>query len=203
MNNKSSLLLSSLEKNTAKTITGITIRQITSMKQQWSTSSFVSHPTHSNVSSLIKVKKELFEDEIKQEYAANAMSELLGWYGYDKVESKYTNGLNLEHFKSLTSSKNNCNHRQQSYLQSDIIGPNYVNNPNLSNADTQASTSEAVQSLQSPSTSNISVISNTEIDVTQASSSVLSKTATVSPRTLENDDSASDFPGKKIEKYKR
>ncbi|KAK0078181.1 hypothetical protein PV325_002878 [Microctonus aethiopoides] len=61
MNSKSSLLLSSLETNTAKTITGVTIRQITS------TSSFASHPSHSNVSSLIKVKKELPEDEIKAE----------------------------------------------------------------------------------------------------------------------------------------
>lgn len=68
MNSKSSLLLSSLETNTAKAITGVTIRQITSIKQQLSTSSFVSHPSHSNVSSVIKVKKELPEDEIKVYY---------------------------------------------------------------------------------------------------------------------------------------
>ncbi|KAK0078180.1 hypothetical protein PV325_002877, partial [Microctonus aethiopoides] len=122
------------------------------------------------------------------------MSELLGWYGYEKVDSKCTHGLNLDHFKSLTSSKDNYNHRQQSYLHSDIIGSNYVNNPNLSNAHTQASASGAIRSSQSPSTSSVSVISNTEIDVTQTSPSVLSTTATVSSRALENNDSASDFP---------
>lgn len=33
-----------------------------------------------------------------QEYAETAMNELLGWYGYDKVDSRDTKGLNLHHF---------------------------------------------------------------------------------------------------------
>lgn len=33
-----------------------------------------------------------------QEYAETAMNELLGWYGYDKVDSRDTQGLNLHHF---------------------------------------------------------------------------------------------------------
>ncbi|CAK9814738.1 Sine oculis-binding protein homolog [Anthophora quadrimaculata] len=44
-----------------------------------------------------KIKEE--EAEI-QEYAATTMSELLGWYGYDKVDSTCTRTLNLDHFTS-------------------------------------------------------------------------------------------------------
>jgi len=33
-----------------------------------------------------------------QEYAETAMNEFLGWYGYDKVDSKDTQGLDLHHF---------------------------------------------------------------------------------------------------------
>ncbi|XP_063234231.1 sine oculis-binding protein homolog isoform X2 [Bacillus rossius redtenbacheri] len=45
----------------------------------------------------VAVKKESPEDDIK-EYAETAMNELLGWYGYDKVDSRDTQGLNLHHF---------------------------------------------------------------------------------------------------------
>lgn len=34
------------------------------------------------------------------------MSELLGWYGYDKVDSGYTKSLNLDHFTSISDAKN-------------------------------------------------------------------------------------------------
>ncbi|XP_043487223.1 putative uncharacterized protein DDB_G0277255 isoform X3 [Polistes fuscatus] len=33
------------------------------------------------------------------------MSELLGWYGYEKVDSGYTRGLNLDHFAPVATSK--------------------------------------------------------------------------------------------------
>ncbi|KAF7385795.1 hypothetical protein HZH66_011637 [Vespula vulgaris] len=51
-----------------------------------------------------KVKKEEADEEIR-EYAATAMSELLGWYGYEKVDSGYTRGLNLDHFAPVATSK--------------------------------------------------------------------------------------------------
>ncbi|XP_050578932.1 uncharacterized protein LOC126916803 isoform X1 [Bombus affinis] len=54
---------------------------------------------------LVKIKEEETGDEI-QEYAATAMSELLGWYGYDKVDSGYTKSLNLDHFTSISDAKN-------------------------------------------------------------------------------------------------
>ncbi|XP_059478333.1 sine oculis-binding protein homolog [Neocloeon triangulifer] len=43
------------------------------------------------------VRKEQQEDEIKK-YAETAMNELLGWYGYEKVDSAETQGLQLRHF---------------------------------------------------------------------------------------------------------
>ncbi|XP_053989922.1 sine oculis-binding protein homolog B-like [Hylaeus volcanicus] len=39
---------------------------------------------------------------LSQEYAATTMSELLGWYGYDKVDSGCTRSLNLDHFTSTS-----------------------------------------------------------------------------------------------------
>ncbi|XP_035217472.1 sine oculis-binding protein homolog A-like isoform X2 [Stegodyphus dumicola] len=39
------------------------------------------------------------------DYAETTMNELLGWYGYEKVDSRDTQGLNLTHF----ASKNNSN----------------------------------------------------------------------------------------------
>lgn len=38
-----------------------------------------------------------------QEYAETAMNELLGWYGYDKLDSRDTQGLNLHHFAAQRS----------------------------------------------------------------------------------------------------
>ncbi|KAJ9587797.1 hypothetical protein L9F63_018780, partial [Diploptera punctata] len=37
------------------------------------------------------------------EYAETAMNELLGWYGYDKLDSRDTQGLNLHHFATQRS----------------------------------------------------------------------------------------------------
>ncbi|XP_076623647.1 sine oculis-binding protein [Colletes latitarsis] len=52
----------------------------------------------------IEVKEEIITDEI-QEYAATTMSELLGWYGYDKVDSGCTRSLNLDHFTSTLDTR--------------------------------------------------------------------------------------------------
>ncbi|XP_076290186.1 sine oculis-binding protein [Lasioglossum baleicum] len=57
------------------------------------------------VSTPIKIKEEQITDEI-QEYAAVTMSELLGWYGYNKVDSDCTRSLNLDHFSSGPRTKN-------------------------------------------------------------------------------------------------
>lgn len=38
-----------------------------------------------------------------QEYAETAMNELLGWYGYEKLDSRDTQGLNLHHFAAQRS----------------------------------------------------------------------------------------------------
>ncbi|XP_031825486.1 sine oculis-binding protein [Nomia melanderi] len=54
----------------------------------------------------VEIKEEDSTDEI-QEYAAITMSELLGWYGYNKVDSDCTRSLNLDHFTSLPYMKNN------------------------------------------------------------------------------------------------
>ncbi|XP_076645719.1 sine oculis-binding protein isoform X2 [Halictus rubicundus] len=47
------------------------------------------------------------------------MSELLGWYGYNKVDSDCTRSLNLDHFSSVPHTKNN------QILQ---IKPNFISN---------------------------------------------------------------------------
>lgn len=49
----------------------------------------------------VRVKQEP-EDDIK-DYAETTMNELLGWYGYGKVDSRDTQGLNLQHFATVTS----------------------------------------------------------------------------------------------------
>lgn len=41
------------------------------------------------------------------------MNELLGWYGYDKLDTREAQGLNLRRFASSTSS-NDPNHHQRS-----------------------------------------------------------------------------------------
>ncbi|XP_075227564.1 uncharacterized protein LOC142328012 isoform X2 [Lycorma delicatula] len=76
---------------------------------------------------LLNIKKEAPDDEIK-EYAETAMNELLGWYGYDKVDRKDTEGLDLGHFSAAppassstpspppttTADDNNNNHNNSS-----------------------------------------------------------------------------------------
>ncbi|KAK7870285.1 hypothetical protein R5R35_001010 [Gryllus longicercus] len=56
-------------------------------------------PPPAHAPRLLAIKKESPDDEIK-EYAETAMNELLGWYGYDKVDARDTQGLNLHHFAS-------------------------------------------------------------------------------------------------------
>ncbi|XP_078036781.1 sine oculis-binding protein [Augochlora pura] len=62
--------------------------------------------TLGDTSTPIKIKEEQATVEI-QEYAAITMSELLGWYGYNKVDSDCTRSLNLDHFSSLPRATNN------------------------------------------------------------------------------------------------
>ncbi|GFQ91123.1 hypothetical protein TNCT_377851 [Trichonephila clavata] len=50
----------------------------------------------------LPVKRE--PDEDIKDYAETTMNELLGWYGYEKVDSRDTQGLNLTHFASNNSS---------------------------------------------------------------------------------------------------
>ena len=57
----------------------------------------------SSRSTSVKIKEEKETTEEIQEYAATTMSELLGWYGYDKVDSGCTKSLNLDHFTSTPS----------------------------------------------------------------------------------------------------
>ncbi|CAB3363776.1 Hypothetical predicted protein [Cloeon dipterum] len=54
-------------------------------------------PAALRVAALPGVRKEQQEDEIKK-YAETAMNELLGWYGYEKVDSTETQGLQLRQF---------------------------------------------------------------------------------------------------------
>ena len=59
----------------------------------------------SSRSTSVKIKEEKETTEEIQEYAATTMSELLGWYGYDKVDSGCTKSLNLDHFTSTSSKR--------------------------------------------------------------------------------------------------
>ncbi|XP_054716030.1 sine oculis-binding protein homolog A-like [Uloborus diversus] len=60
----------------------------------------------------LSVKREP-DDDIK-DYAENTMNELLGWYGYEKVDSRDTQGLNLTHFASNNNSgPGGSNHSNQ------------------------------------------------------------------------------------------
>lgn len=56
---------------------------------------------------LINSGKIILYYTLLQEYAATTMSELLGWYGYDKVDSGCTRSLNLDHFTSTPNTRNN------------------------------------------------------------------------------------------------
>ncbi|XP_026672669.1 uncharacterized protein LOC108629061 isoform X2 [Ceratina calcarata] len=64
----------------------------------------------------IKIKEEEVGDEI-QEYAATTISELLGWYGYDKVDSGCTRSLNLDHFTSTSDKR----HSQIFQMEKNVI----------------------------------------------------------------------------------
>uniref|UniRef100_A0A1B6CKD9 Sine oculis-binding protein homolog n=1 Tax=Clastoptera arizonana TaxID=38151 RepID=A0A1B6CKD9_9HEMI len=55
---------------------------------------------------IVNIKKEEKCDEEIKEYAETAMNELLGWYGYEKVDRKDTQALNLHHFATPGSSAN-------------------------------------------------------------------------------------------------
>lgn len=63
-----------------------------------------------------KIKKEEEADEEIREYAATAMSELLGWYGYEKVDSGCTRGLNLNHFAPVANSKHPLSQMDRQFI---------------------------------------------------------------------------------------
>ncbi|XP_043279012.1 sine oculis-binding protein homolog A isoform X4 [Venturia canescens] len=145
-----------------------------------------------------KIKKEVPEDEIK-EYAATAMSELLGWYGYEKVDSGCTRGLNLDHFGKTVNSRRHSAHNRRR----EIITPLNVND-----AATTSSTSpndRSKGSLRSPISCRASRSSPTagSLGSTKdngslggghrpSSRSSSLQTGPGSPRVLDNSDSASD-----------
>ncbi|KAI4479060.1 hypothetical protein M0802_014463 [Mischocyttarus mexicanus] len=121
-----------------------------------------------------KVKKEEADEEIR-EYAATAMSELLGWYGYEKVDSGYTRGLNLDHFatskhplpqmdrqflfdgSSRSAMATNHHHHQSAFSHSlrTKLTPSYYSNDIFKNNDkVSASPSLQIKTVL-PSTSRL------------------------------------------------
>lgn len=135
----------------------------------------------------LKIKKESSDDEIK-EYAASAMSEFLGLYGYEKVDSGCTRGLNLDHFVSSASGKQHSSRTLTRSLASKAVAA-----ASSSPISTNPSGSPHSRSSRSPPT-NISVISVKENSGPPTSSSLSLQTGLASPRAHENSDSASDSP---------
>lgn len=107
------------------------------------------------------------------------MSEFLSWYGYDKVDSGYTRGLNLDHFASVPAI-----HRGPHILPRNFPPKTFI--------------------PRSPSSANISFSPNSrsppaslkDTAKKDSTSSPLSlRTGPASPRTQDTSDSASDSPG--------
>ncbi|CAK9807308.1 Sine oculis-binding protein homolog [Anthophora plagiata] len=78
-----------------------------------------------------KIKEEEAGDEI-QEYAATTMSELLGWYGYDKVDSTCTRTLNLDHFTSMHNGSPTSVNTSNSFFGVSSIPVSYSTNSLMS-----------------------------------------------------------------------
>ncbi|CAD6227839.1 GSCOCG00006297001-RA-CDS [Cotesia congregata] len=134
--------------------------------------------------STVKIKKEPTEDEIK-DYAAKAMSELLGWYGYGKVDSRCTRGLNLDHFAS----------RPRGIYQS-ISRQSPLDNHRPSNyTDDKGSSSSSINLQKRSSQSPRSRMSRSPVNKTCTNSKDnQGASAGTSPKIVENSDSASDTP---------
>lgn len=121
-----------------------------------------------------------------QDYAAKAMSELLGWYGYGKVDSRCTRGLNLDHFAS----------RPRGIYQS-ISRQSPLDNHRPSNyTDEKGSSSSSINLQKRSSQSPQSRMSRSPVDKTCTNSKDnQGVSAGTSPKIVENSDSASDTPG--------
>lgn len=117
------------------------------------------------------------------------MSEFLGLYGYEKVDSGCTRGLNLDHFVSSASGKQHSSRTLTRSLASKAVAA-----ASSSPISTNPSGSPHSRSSRSPPT-NISVISVKENSGPPTSSSLSLQTGLASPRAHENSDSASDSPG--------
>lgn len=116
------------------------------------------------------------------------MSELLGWYGYDKVDSGCTRGLNLDHFTPLSSARHTTNQRL-SYQ-----GAKNYSASRLSSAIDIKRLRNSRSSRLSPV--SISIISTKENGTAFLEHSSPLRATPTSPRIPENSDSASDTPGK-------
>ena len=122
-----------------------------------------------------------------QEYAATAMSELLGWYGYEKVDSGCTRGLNLDHFGSSVTSRHNNRTRD---------GAVSSGSPTQTKRSSRSPISCRPSRFSPTSLSVSSYKDNGSIGGHRPSSPASSlQTGPASPRALDNSDSASDTPG--------
>ena len=72
-----------------------------------------------------------------QEYAETAMNELLGWYGYDKVDSRDTQGLNLHHFAANRMA--NSRRSPSDVDSSDVEGARSSSSPGRRDGSSQGS----------------------------------------------------------------
>lgn len=107
------------------------------------------------------------------------MSELLGWYGYEKVDSGCTQDLNLDHFSPLSNIKkpNPRRYKDVKNIKNNIL----INSKKL------------IKNTNSNTTDSISIIPSNKND--KFFMEHLSTINTTSPRIPDNGDSASDTPG--------
>lgn len=119
------------------------------------------------------------------------MSEFLSWYGYDKVDSGCTRGLNLDHFTSSV--------HHNSHILSRNLSPKVI--ASKSPLSTNLSSSPHSRSSKSPPASATNSIKDAGRVLKETTMSPMSlKTAPASPRLQENSDSASESPGNNFTK---
>lgn len=110
------------------------------------------------------------------------MSELLGWYGYGKVDSRCTRGLNLNHFAT----------RPRGVYQS--VSRQSASDRVINYADDKGS-SRSINLQSRSSKSPQSRMSRSPVNKTSSTSSKDNQGTATSPKVIENSDSASDTPG--------
>lgn len=119
------------------------------------------------------------------EYAATAMSELLGWYGYEKVDSGCTRGLNLDHFAPVTSSKHPLPQMDRHFIFKGTSTRSAM-------AANQSAFSHSLRTKLTPSYYPTEILKNT--DKASTTSSLPLKTST--SQLPYHNDSTSSSPGK-------